>query len=106
MDTLFEMARPTAPVRSDDYESWLAVIRPAFVAAAASGRAFTTYEVVVANNLPEPPDTAHQWGSAVAQFHREGLFEEAGFAPSARPKSGSSILKKWVGAGAQSAGAA
>lgn len=106
MEPLFEMDLPATPERAEDYESWLDVIRPAFEAAARSGAEFTIYEVAVANNLPEPPDTAHQWGAAACRFRADGLIRHVGFDSAKRGPSHHSSLKKWVGVAGQAGGAA
>ncbi|MFC1420812.1 hypothetical protein [Streptacidiphilus cavernicola] len=97
MDALFEMGAPLVPVRSEDYESWMSVVRPAFEAAAASGVEFTTHEIATANSLPEPPDPAHHWGRLMTLLHDEGVVRPSGWAHSSRRTSHSSGVRTWVG---------
>lgn len=106
MDALFEMDRPEAPAQSSDYESWMSVVRPVFEAVALSGREFTTHDVVVEHNLPEPPDPAHHWGRLMTLLHDEQVIRPAGWAHSSRRTSHASGVRTWVGVTTRIAGAA
>lgn len=67
------------------YAEWCDRIRPAFVAAAKSGRRFTTWEIAKDYDLPEPARPRADWGNATQAFEREGLIEHCGFDRSSRP---------------------
>lgn len=97
MDALFEMDVPAATERLSDFKSWVAEVRWAFEAAALSSEVFTTYSVAKANELPEPPDTAHHWGLLTMLLHAEGLIRPVGWASAKRGPSHASSLKTWVG---------
>jgi hypothetical protein len=90
------MPVPPAP----DFESWLAAVRPAFEAAAATGRAFTTYEIADTHQLPDPPDRAHHWGRLMNLFAAEGWIRPAGWAASDRPTTRHSGVRTWRGTAA------
>lgn len=85
---------PTPPL---DYRTWVDTVRPAFVAAAKTGRRFTTYEIAKDAELPEPANPRADWGNAVQQFVREGLLEHCGFDRSARPTGEHSAVSVWRG---------
>lgn len=88
---------PAARPRSEDYETWIAAVRPAFEAAAASGRTFTTYEIADKRRLPEPPDPAHQWGRLMTLLREDGFIQPAGWACSPRPTTHASGVRTWRG---------
>lgn len=93
---------PTPPVppavqRAEDYEEWLAAVRPAFEKAAASGETFTAYDVAYANQLPDPPDPAHHWGRLLGLLREEGWIRHQGWACSTRPTTHSSGVRTWRG---------
>lgn len=88
--------RATRP-RAEDFETWLAAVRPAFERAAATGLPFTSYAVAEAEDLPEPPDTAHHWGRAIGIFRDEGLIVHANWDNSRRSTSHGSGVKTWRG---------
>ncbi|MFJ2630908.1 hypothetical protein ACIO6U_02950 [Streptomyces sp. NPDC087422] len=92
-----EPPTPSAVQRAADYETWLGAVRPAFEAAAATGRPFTTYEIAHAANLPEPPDAAHQWGRLMNLLAAEGWIRTAGWAASDRPTTRHSGVRTWRG---------
>ena len=79
-------------------------IRPTFVAAARSGRRFTTYEVAADNDLPEPPCPRADWGNAAQRFARGGLIEHCGVDRSSRPTGEKSAVAVWRGTRAAQAG--
>ncbi|MDI5965804.1 hypothetical protein [Streptantibioticus silvisoli] len=88
---------PAAVQRAEDYETWLAAVRPAYEAAAASGRPFTTYTVADAANLPEPPDPAHTWGRFMRLLADEGWIRTHGWTTSDRPTTHHSGVRTWIG---------
>lgn len=88
---------PAAVQRAEDYETWLAAVRPAFEAAAATGIPFQAYNVAHAANLPEPPDSAHHWGALLRTLAEDGLITTAGWAQSARPTAHHSGVRTWRG---------
>jgi hypothetical protein len=96
---------PAARQRAEDYETWVAEVWPAFVAAAESGRTFTTYEIADTNRLPEPPDH-HQWGRLTTLLKEEGFIKAAGWAASGRPTSNHSGVRTWKGTRAAQTGRA
>ncbi|MFE0088809.1 hypothetical protein [Streptomyces sp. NPDC059016] len=81
----------------EDFDAWLAEIRPAFERAARTGREFTTWGVADAENLPEPRDPKSQWGRAMTIFKEEGLVETSGWACSDRPATHHSGVRTWRG---------
>jgi hypothetical protein len=92
---------PTPPrTRSDDYETWIEAVWPAFLAAAATGRTFTTYEIADQHKLPEPPDPAHHWGRLMTLLKDEGYIRTAGWACSPRPTAHHSGVRTWKGTAA------
>lgn len=94
----FPEPQPTpAQQRAADYETWLAAVRPAFEAAAATGLPFTTYDVVDANRLPEPPDSAHMWGRLMTLLKDEGWIRKHGWTNSGRPTTHASGVRRWRG---------
>lgn len=91
--------------RAEDYETWLDEVRPAFIAAAATGRTFTTFEVADGSDLPEPPDH-HQWGRLMTLLKEEGYIRTAGWAASPRPTVHHSGVRTWKGTAAARSAAA
>ncbi|MGW4670126.1 hypothetical protein [Streptomyces sp. NPDC004324] len=94
----------TIPAPALDYPSWVDRIRPAFTAAARTGRRFTTYEIAKDNDLPEPGNPRADWGNAVQSFVRDGLIEHCGFDRSSRPTGEHSAVSVWRGTRAARAG--
>ena len=86
-----------AAERAGDYETWLAAVRPAYEAAAASGRPFTAYSVADTNRLPEPPDSAHHWGRFMRLLAEEGWIRTHGWTTSDRPTTHHSGVRTWIG---------
>lgn len=97
---------PAARRRVEDFEEWMAAIRPAFEQAARSGREFTTWAIADAANLPDPKDPAHHWGRAMTIFKEEGLIETSGWAWSERPSTHHSGVRTWRGTRAARTGRA
>lgn len=97
---------PAARRRIEDFEAWMAEIRPAFEAAARSGREFTAYAIADAENLPDPRDPQSQWGRAMTIFRGEGLIETANWACSDRPTAHHSGVRTWRGTRAARTGRA
>lgn len=91
---------PPAVQRSEDYETWIAAVRPAFEQAAASGATFTAYEIAHDNQLPEPPDSAHHWGRLLSLLREEGWIRHAGWTTSPRPTAHASGVRTWKGTAA------
>lgn len=83
--------------RTDDFDTWMDQVRPAFERAAATGLPFTSYAIAEAEQLPEPPDTAHHWGRAIGILRDEGLIVQAGWDNSSRASSHGSGVKTWRG---------
>ena len=79
------------------YAEWVDRIWPAFVAAARSGREFTTYEIARDADLPEPPNPRADWGNAVQLFVRQQLIEHVAFDRSRRPTGERSAVGVWRG---------
>jgi hypothetical protein len=92
------------PAGQLSYAEWAELIRPYFVAAAQSGREFTSYAIAEENELPEPPKPASDWGNFVQQLARERLIEDAGTDRSARRTSERSRVGVWRGTAAAQAG--
>lgn len=93
-----------APDSGLTYPEWCDLVRPYFVAAAQSGRRFTSYEIAEENRLPEPPKPATDWGNFVQSLARERLIEDAGTDRSARRTSERSRVGVWRGTRAAQAG--
>jgi hypothetical protein len=91
-------------VPAPDYHTWRNLIRPSFVAAAKTGRRFTTYEIAKEYDLPEPAKPRADWGNAAQAFEREGLIEHCGFDRSSRPTGEKSAVAVWRGTRAAQAG--
>lgn len=89
----------SAPIRlrAEDYETWVAIVRPMFEIAAASGRRFTSFEVADEHNLPDPPKPKSQWGTFIRALAHDGLIERVGYDDSARPGGRHSGVKVWRG---------
>ncbi|MEU8525300.1 hypothetical protein AB0C77_06805 [Streptomyces sp. NPDC048629] len=86
--------------RAEDYETWLEQVWPTYLDAAASGRTFTCFEIADANNLPEPPDSAHHWGRLMTLLKDEGYIRTAGWACTERPTANHSGVRTWKGTAA------
>jgi hypothetical protein len=104
MSTVQPTLDGTVPPPAVDYHTWCDLIRPAFVAAAQSGRRFTTYEVVDEHQLTEPPNPRADWGNFVQSLVRDGLLEHCGFDRSSRPTGEHSAVSVWRGTRAAQAG--
>ncbi|MFF2852614.1 hypothetical protein ACFVT5_40935 [Streptomyces sp. NPDC058001] len=96
---------PTAPVstarrQAEDYETWIAEVWPAYIAAAATGRTFTTYEIADENNLPNPPSPQAHWGRLMTLLKDEGYIRTAGWACTNRPTAHHSGVRTWKGTAA------
>jgi hypothetical protein len=87
-----------------NYTEWADEVRPAFVAAARTGRLFTSYEVTRDNDLPEPPNPRADWGNLVLALVRDGLIEHVTFDRSSRPTGERSAVGVWRGTRAAQAG--
>ncbi|TGZ14693.1 hypothetical protein DV517_61760 [Streptomyces sp. S816] len=96
----------SVPAPALNYHSWCDLVRPAFVAAAASGQRFTTYEIAADNDLPEPPRPRADWGNFTQALVRDGLLEHCGFDRSSRPTGEHSAVSVWRGTRAAQAGRA
>ena len=94
----------SVPPVAADYHSWVATVRPAFVAAARSGRRFTTYEVAEEHRLPEPPNPRADWGNFTQGLVRDRVIEHCGFDRSSRPTGEKSAVAVWRGTRAAQAG--
>ncbi|WP_199572682.1 hypothetical protein [Streptomyces murinus] len=94
------------PAPALDYPTWCDLVRPAFVAAARSGRRFTTYEVAADNDLPEPPCARSDWGNFTQALVRDRVIEHCGFDRSSRPTGEKSAVAVWRGTRAAQAGKA
>ncbi|MFG3046307.1 hypothetical protein ACGFZR_15425 [Streptomyces sp. NPDC048241] len=94
----------TLPTPGTDYASWCDTVRPAFVAAARSGKRFTTYEIAADNELPEPACPRADWGNFVQSLVRDRLIEHCGFDRSSRPTGEKSAVAVWRGTAAARAG--
>ncbi|CAM5249478.1 hypothetical protein SGLAM104S_01588 [Streptomyces glaucescens] len=94
----------TLPVQAADYHAWADQVRPAFVAAARTGRRFTTYEIAKEHGLPEPPCPRADWGNFAQALVRDGVIEHCGFDRSSRPTGERSAVAVWRGTRAAQAG--
>lgn len=92
------------PAPGLDYESWVDLVRPYYVAAARTGRRFSFYEVAKDNKLPEPSCPRADWGNAAQRFAREGLIERVAYDRSCRPTGEKSAVAIWRGTRAAQAG--
>jgi hypothetical protein len=86
------------------YAEWVDQVRPAFVAAAKTGRLFTSYEVAKEHDLPEPANAKADWGNFVQSLARDGLIEDVTSDRSSRPTSERSRVGVWRGTRAAQAG--
>lgn len=91
---------PAARRKAEDYETWVAEVWPVYIAAAASGRTYTMFEIAEENRLPEPPDSAHHWGRLATLLREAGYHRTAGWTTSPRPTSHHSGLRTWRGTAA------
>ncbi|WP_030169097.1 hypothetical protein [Streptomyces sp. NRRL S-813] len=98
--TVPEQRKTKTRQRAEDYETWLAIVWPAFIAAAASGRTFTTYEIADAHQLPDPPNPQAHWGRLMTLLKDEGYVRTAGWACSNRPTAHHSGVRTWRGTAA------
>lgn len=92
--------RPARRQRAKDYETWLALVWPKYIDAAAAGRTFTCFEIADEHKLPEPPDSAHHWGRLMTLLKDEGYIRTAGWACSSRPTVNHSGVRTWKGTAA------
>lgn len=81
------------PERCDDFEEWAEKVRPAFVAAARTGRKFASWQIKVAAKLPEPPHPKTDWGAFVHILHKDGVLRRAGWTET---RDGSAV-RRWTG---------
>lgn len=93
-----------APAHGLSYAEWVDQVRPAFVAAARTGRRFTTWEVAHDNNLPEPPNPRADWGNFTQALVRDRLIEHVAYERSSRPTGERSAVGVWRGTRAARAG--
>ncbi|MER7788586.1 hypothetical protein [Streptomyces sp. NPDC097640] len=105
-DGMPEPETPAARPRSEDYETWIAAVRPAFEAAAATGRTFTTFEIADANRLPDPPRPQAHWGRLMTLLKDEGWIRTVSWACSDRPTAHHSGVRTWRGTRAAQQGRA
>lgn len=84
---------PEPPPPDAEYETWVETVRPAFAAAARTGREFASWHIKVDARLPEPPNPRAQWGALMHRLHDEGLIEPASFTTT---RDGSSV-RTWRG---------
>lgn len=96
----------TLPAQAADYHTWAAQVRPAFVAAARTGRLFTSYEVAKEHGLPEPPNPRADWGNLVLSLVRDQVIEHVTFDRSCRPTGERSAVAVWRGTHAAQTGLA
>lgn len=94
----------SVPAPAVDYHSWCDAVRPAFVAAARTGRLFTSYDIAKDNDLPEPPNPKADWGNLVLSLVRDRLIEHVTFDRSSRPTGERSAVGVWRGTRAAQAG--
>jgi len=86
--------------RAEDYETWLEIVWPKFIAAAATGRTFTCYEIADAHQLPDPPNPQAHWGRLMTLLKDEGYVRKVSWATSSRPTTHSSGVRTWKGTAA------
>lgn len=67
------------PAPTVDFETWVDTVRPAFVAAARTGREFASWHIKVDAKLPEPPNPRSMWGQLMHRLSEEGLLEAVSF---------------------------
>lgn len=106
LDGTLPESKPTARQRSEDYETWLEAVWPKFIAAAATGRTFTCYEIADAHQLPDPPNPQAHWGRLMTLLKDEGYVRTAGWACSDRPTAHHSGVRTWKGTRAAQQGTA
>ena len=106
LDGTLPESKPTARRRVEDYETWIAAVRPAFEAAAATGKTFTTFEIADAHQLPDPPRPQAHWGRLMTLLKDEGWIRTAGWACSDRPTAHHSGVRTWKGTRAAQRGEA
>ncbi|KOV86099.1 MULTISPECIES: hypothetical protein [unclassified Streptomyces] len=94
----------SVPAPGLDYHRWCDLVRPAFVAAARSGRRFTVYEVADEHQLPEPPNPRADWGNFTQSLVRDRVIEHVAFERSSRPTGERSAVSVWRGTRAAQAG--
>jgi len=95
-----EPTKTKARRQAEDYETWLAEVWPKFIAAAATGRTFTCFEVVDTHRLPDPPNPQAHWGRLMTLLKDEGYVRTAGWACSNRPTVHHSGVRTWRGTAA------
>lgn len=69
----------TVPTPAPDFDSWVELVRPAFVAAAKSSAEFASWHIKISEKLPDPPKPQYQWGALMVRLHDEGLIQPASF---------------------------
>lgn len=84
---------PSGTPHLDDYDAWVSLVRPTFVAVARAGRPFVCWQIAKTHQLPEPPDQKRDWARLMGSLHRDGLIRCDGFAL-ARDKS---AVRRWRG---------
>lgn len=101
LDGSIPAPRTTAAQRqAEDYETWLAEVWPKFIAAAATGRTFTTYEIADQHDLPNPPNPQAHWGRLMTLLKDEGYIRKVSWACSNRPTAHHSGVRTWKGTAA------
>jgi len=85
--------QPAARRRVEDYEAWVAEVRPTFEEIAAAGTRFVSWRVKEQYRLPDPPDPAHDWGRLLGQLRHDGLLRYDGWSTT-RDRSG---VRAWRG---------
>ncbi|NED75316.1 hypothetical protein G3I51_23935 [Streptomyces sp. SID9944] len=95
-----EPAKSWARQQAEDYETWLEVVWPVFIAVAATGRTFTTFEVADQHQLPDPPNPKAHWGRLMVRLRDEGYVRPANWACSNRPTTRHSGVRTWRGTAA------
>lgn len=86
--------------RVEDYETWLEIVWPKFIEAAAIGRTFTCFEIADAHRLPDPPNPQAHWGRLMTLLKDEGYVRTAGWACTSRPTAHHSGVRTWKGTAA------
>lgn len=81
------------PEPVDDYETWEALVRPTFLAAAATGRPFLCWTVAREHKLPDPPNQKLDWARLISGLRHDGLIYRIGFGDA---RDGSAV-KEWCG---------
>lgn len=87
---------PIAVAGNADRDAWEALAETAILAHAATGAAFTTYDVARDHQLPDPPNH-HHWGQLMHRLHDQGLIVPVDWTTSRRPTSNSSGVRVWLG---------